>query len=212
MRFGYFLSVLVFGLLSMGGVTAYGGASMPASATPSGAQSSLMCADAPADFVKPVPAPFNFWAVVVCAPQSQALVPVEGMIWMAHGSSEPVSILALPPGVTPMPRTKDYDPSYGVRFKALYATEAKGKRLQRALSLLDAAQAGGSVAVPKAKVDHVFQLDAVSNIYDLRYNIYFYVSARLPRAGLVCIDGCRQAMFFDVLSAEEAAERGAGRK
>jgi hypothetical protein len=70
----------------------------------------LLCANAPAGTVEKVPPPFDRWLVVVCAPQSQALVPVEGTIWFAHGSTEPVSILALPPAATAVPGSGDYNP------------------------------------------------------------------------------------------------------
>jgi hypothetical protein len=174
----------------------------------------LMCAHAPAKTVAPVPAPFKFWLVVVCAPQAQALVPIEGMVWFAHGTKEPVSVLALPPGVASLPRTVDYNPSYNVRFKDIYASEAKGGKRARAMELLAAAQTGGSGANSKqmlnAKdVERVYQLDAVSSIYDMRYNIYFYVSDNLPRAGLICIDACRQMLLVDVLDNEEAQARRA---
>lgn len=163
----------------------------------------LICAHAPAGTVEAVPPPFNVWMVLVCAPQSQALVPVEGMLWFAHGTADPVSILALPPGTSPVPKTDDYNPSYGVRFKALYAAEAKEKKRARALKLLEAAM--GKDKPPK--IDRVFQLDAVSIIYDMRYNIYFYVADKRPVSAIACIDECKQALLFDVLTLAEAAKR-----
>lgn len=175
----------------------------------------ILCDRAPAGTVQPVPRPFDLWLVLICAPQSQALVPVEGMIWFAHGTVDPVSILALPPGATPVPKSDEYDPRYGVRFKALYAAEAKDKKRERALKLLETALA----AAPEAKktppkmpgVDRVFQLDAVSIIYDMRYNIYFYIADKRPRAALACIDACSQALLIDVLTADEARARMAAR-
>lgn len=185
------LSLLLFaGLLLLAGA-------------PSARADDLLCEHAPAGMVEKVPPPFNFWMVLVCAPQSQALVPVEGTIWFAHGTADPVSILALPPGTTPVPKTDDYNPSYGVRFKALYATEAKEKKRARALKLLEAAM--GKNKPPK--IDRVFQLDAVSIIYDMRYNIYFYVADKRPVSAIACIDECRQALLFDVLTMDEAAKR-----
>ena len=167
----------------------------------------LLCAHAPAGTVKPLPAPFKFWMVLVCAPQAQAFVPVEGMVWFAHGSTEPVSVLALPPGVAPLPRTADYNPSYNVRFKSVFASEARGAKRARAIELLDAAQAGGKQRLAAKEIERVYQLDAVSSIYDMRYNIYFYVRDNLPRAGLICIDACRQMLLVDILDDEEAQAR-----
>lgn len=167
----------------------------------------LMCAHAPADSVKPVPAPFKFWMVVVCAPQAQALVPVEGMVWFAHNTKEPVSVLALPPGAASMSRTADYNPSYNVRFKDIYASEAKGGKRDRAMNLLAAVQTPKDKVIDLKSVERVYQLDAVSSIYDMRYNIYFYVSDNLPRVGLICIDACRQMLLVDILNDEEAQAR-----
>lgn len=167
----------------------------------------LLCAHAPANTVPSVPAPFKFWMVLVCAPQAQALVPIEGMVWFAHGTKEPVSVLALPPGIAAMPRTVDYNPSYNVRFKHIYASEATGKKRERAVSMLDAAQSRPGAVLAGADVERVYQLDAVSSIYDMRYNIYFYVSDNLPRAALICIDACRQMLLVDVLNNDEAQAR-----
>jgi hypothetical protein len=164
----------------------------------------LLCANAPAGTVEKVPPPFDRWLVVVCAPQSQALVPVEGAIWFAHGTVEPVSILALPPAATAVPRSDDYNPGYGVRFKALYATEAKGAKRARAMKRLEAAMSKDEPPRAMPQIDRVFQLDAVSIIYDMRYNIYFYVANKRPRAAIACIDECRQALFFDILTLDEA--------
>lgn len=196
MRLRYVLTALVVCLVFAG--------SGPARAS---SPDDLLCANAPSGTVETVPAPFDRWLVLVCAPQSQALVPIEGTIWFAHGGQEPVSILALPPGATPMWKTDQYDPRYGVRFKALFGTEAKDAKRLRALKLLEAALAGGTAP----KVDRVFQLDAVSIIYDMRYNIYFYVADNRPRAALVCIDECKQALLIDILTVSEAAARMTGR-
>jgi hypothetical protein len=185
------------------------------SLNPSSSTDDLLCDRAPAGTVQPVPSPFDRWLVLICAPQSQALVPVEGTIWFAHGTVDPVSILALPPGATPVPKSDEYDPRYGVRFKALYAAEAKDKKRERALKLLETALAaapGAKETPPKMpKVDRVFQLDAVSIIYDMRYNIYFYVADKRPRAALACIDACSQALLIDILTVEEASARMAAR-
>jgi len=169
-------------------------------------QEDLLCDRAPPGTVPSVPAPFGLWAVIVCVASGQALVPVEGMVWLAHGTGEPVSILALPPAVAPLPKTPDYDPRYAVRFKTLYAAEATSEKRRRALAYLGAALRGDVLP----DIDRVFQLDAVSSIYDLRYNIYFYLQGRRPHAVLACIDQCRQALAIDILTADEAKTRMAG--
>lgn len=188
-------------------------ASHSASATP--AVDTLMCDDAPAGFVKPVPAPFRFWMVVVCGPQSQALVPIEGMMWMTPHSDEPISILALPPGSTSLPKTPDYDPSYAVRFKSFFAAESKGEKFERAMSLLTTMRSNNQISMSAEQAEsigRVFQLDAISNIYDVRYNIYFYIIGEVPKAAIVCLDACHQVLAFDILSIQEAAMRGAARR
>lgn len=167
----------------------------------------LLCAHAPSGTVETVPSPFDRWLVLVCAPQSQALVPLEGTIWFAHGGREPVSILALPPGATPMLKSDGFDPRYGVRFTAFFAAEARDEKRAHALKLLDTALAGEQAP----HVERIFQLDAVSSIYDMRYNIYFYIADNRPRMGLVCIDECRQALLIDILTVSEAAARITGR-
>lgn len=169
------------------------------------AQEDLLCDRAPAGSVPAVPKPFNLWAVIVCSASGHALVPIEGMVWLAHGTAEPVSVLALPPAATPMStKTKDFDPRYGVRFTALYAAEAKGAKRDRALSHLKAALG----TRPAPKLDRVFQLDALSSIYAMRYNIYFYLEGRRPRMALVCIDQCQEALPMDIMTAKEAKARG----
>lgn len=175
------------------------------SPAPAATQEDLLCDRAPAGSVPAVPKPFDLWAVIVCSASGQALVPIEGMVWLAHGTMEPVSILALPPAATPMAKTKDFDPRYGVRFTALYAAETKGAKRDRALSNLKAALG----TKPAPKLDRVFQLDAVSSIYAMRYNIYFYLEDRRPRMALVCIDQCQEALPMDIMTAEEAKARGA---
>lgn len=175
------------------------------SAAQAAPQEDLLCDHAPAGTVPAVPNPFSHWAVIVCSASGHALVPVEGMVWLAHGTAEPVAVLALPPAATPMPKTKDFDPRYGVRFTALYAAEAKEGKRARALAHLKAALG----AKPPQKLERVFQLDAVSSIYAMRYNIYFYLEGRRPRYALVCIDQCSEALAMDILTAEEAKARGA---
>ena len=166
----------------------------------------LLCDRAPPGTVPAVPAPFDRWAVLVCSAEGQALVPVRGMTWLGHGTSQQVSILALPPAAAPLRRSPDYDPRYGVRFKALYAAEATGSKRIRALAYLRAALRGDDLP----DVDRVYQLDAVSIIYDLRYNIFVYLQHGRPRAALACIDQCREALPIDVLTTEEAKARIAG--
>lgn len=184
-----------------------------ASAAPA-ADAVLLCGNAPSDFVKPVPPPFNLWMALVCAPQSQALVPVEGMVWFAHGTKEAISILALPPDAIPLPKTEDYDPSYGVRFKSLFSTEVKDQKFKRAVSILKTAQANSEYKtniLPAAEVEHVFQLDAVSNIYDMRYNIFFFIRNNVPQAAIACVDSCAKFLYFDILPDAEAKKRSARR-
>lgn len=174
----------------------------------------LLCTHAPAGTVHPVPSPFNLWLVLVCGPQSQALVPIEGMAWLAHGTVTPVSILALPPDATPVPRSAEYNPSYGVRFKSFFAAEVKDAKRARIMAMLDERirlnaselSTNGRRPAPLPKIDHVFQLDAVSIIYDMRYNIYFFISNKLPVAGIACVDGCKRSLFFDIVSTHDAAD------
>ncbi len=171
----------------------------------SAAQEDLLCDHAPAGTVPAVPKPFSLWTVIVCSASGHALVPIEGVVWLAHGTTEPVSILALPPSATPLTKTKDFDPRYGVRFTALYAAEARDGKRTRALTYLKAALG----AEPSQKLDRVFQLDAVSSIYAMRYNIYFYLAEGRPRLALVCIDQCSEALAMDILTVGEAKTRGA---
>ncbi|HEX7776023.1 MAG TPA: hypothetical protein VF449_05805 [Parvibaculum sp.] len=166
----------------------------------------LACAHARAGTVPAMPAPFDLWVVLVCASDGQALVPVEGMVWLSHGTNDAVSILALPPGATPVPRSEDFDPRYGVRFKELLGAEVKGKKFERIKGLLKAALGDE----PPPHFDRIFQLDAISIIYDMRYNIYFYIDGRRPRAAIACIDECKQALLMDVLTTDEMKARVAG--
>ncbi|KAB7741232.1 hypothetical protein F2P47_05660 [Parvibaculum sedimenti] len=186
-------------------MSALSGAGEDASAAQVAPREDLLCEHAPAGTVPAVPNPFSLWAVIVCSASGHALVPIEGMVWLAHGTVEPVSVLALPPAATPLPKTRDFDPRYGVRFTALYAAEAKGAKRIRALANLKAALG----AEPPQKLDRIFQLDAVSSIYAMRYNIYFYLEAGHPRLALVCVDQCREALAMDILTVEEAKARGA---
>jgi len=159
----------------------------------------LLCAHAPQGTVQPVPPPFNYWIVLVCGPQSQALVPIEGMKWLAHGTDEPVSILALPPGASSVPSADNYVPGYRVRFKSLFAAEVTGDKYKRIMTMLHEHLARDASPPSLPRIDHIFQLDAVSIIYDVRYNIYFYIHGLQPIVGIACVDECKQTMFFDIL-------------
>lgn len=207
MRFRLSLLFVAVCALLGGGAEINAAAAAGASQGADADEAALLCGNAPSDFVKPMPAPFNFWMVIVCGPQSQALVPIEGMVWFAHGTEEAISILALPPEATPLPKTDDYDPSYGVRFKSLFATEVKGEKLKRAVSILSTAQENSMNVLPAAEVERVYQLDAVSNIYDMRYNIYFYIRGTLPQAAIACIDACNKFLYFDILTDSAAKKR-----
>src|SRR5690606_14971751 len=143
----------------------------------------FLCRNAPVGMTAPVPAPFDEWLVLVCPSDGQALVPVEGSTWLAHGSADRVSILALPPGVTAMPKNGDFDPRYGVRFKELLAAEAKGAKRERALRFLAAALG----KEPMPRIGRVLQLDAVTVIYETRYNICFFLpDGGRPRQAAAC--------------------------
>tara|TARA_R110000868_G_scaffold13397_7_gene62574 strand:+ start:462 stop:1118 length:657 start_codon:yes stop_codon:yes gene_type:complete len=212
MRFGFAVRVVAFCALIWGGAMVGTATAADAPLADPAAEAALLCGKAPTDFVKPVPSPFNLWVVLVCGPQSQALVPVEGMVWLSHGTNEAVSILALPPDAMPLPKTDEYDPSYGVRFKSLFSTEVKDEKLKRAISILETAQANSKHkkdVLPASQVEHVFQLDAVSNIYDMRYNIFFFIRSNVPQAAIVCIDGCSKFLYFDILTSAEAKKRNA---
>lgn len=166
----------------------------------------LLCAHAPKGTVQPVPPPFNYWVVLVCGPQSQALVPIEGMKWVTHGTDETVSILALPPGASPVPPAEDYVPGYRVRFKSLFAAEVTGDKRKRIMAMLKDHLARDVSPEPLPAIDRVFQLDAVSVIYDMRYNIYFYIHGLQPVEGIACIDACKQTLFFDIRMDQSASK------
>jgi hypothetical protein len=153
----------------------------------------FLCVRAPQGTVVPVPPPFDRWLVVVCTAEGQALVPVEGSAWYAYGSRDLVSILALPPDTT-APERQGPGPRYDIRFAAFYAIEATEERRGIALRRLKLALAGATVPT----VDHVYQIDAVSSVPDLRYNIFFYVQGKKPRMALVCLDRCTRALLLDV--------------
>jgi hypothetical protein len=163
------------------------------------ADAGFLCLDAPKGMTVPVPAPFDRWMVRVCSAQGQALVPVMGVAWVAHGSSEAVSILALPPGQTPKPASAGFDPRYAYRFTGLVGQKAEGERRKMAAALL--AQASGETKAPPA--DEIWQLDAVSNIDATRYNIFFYLEGGEPTHMIACLDQCRKALFLDVLRGRE---------
>lgn len=161
----------------------------------------FLCGRAPEGTTVPVPAPFNRWLVRVCAPQGQALVPVLGEAWVAHGSADVVSILAMPPGAVPPPSVGAFDARYGIRFEALEGGQATGERLERALALLKTAS-NGEATTP----GEVWQLDAVSNVAAMRYNLFFYMAGERPGHIIACLDQCRQALYLDVLRGAEAEE------
>lgn len=177
------------------------GSKPPAAARADDAED-FLCERAPQGKAKPVPAPFNRWLVRVCAPQGQALVPVLGEAWVAHGSADPVSILAMPPGAVPPPSIGAFDARYDIRFDALEGGELEGERRARAAALIETAS-GQSKAPP---YDTVWQLDAVSNVGGMRYNLFFYVKGERPGQIIACLDQCRQALYLDVLKGEEAKE------
>ncbi|MBC7102731.1 MAG: hypothetical protein H5U13_05825 [Parvibaculum sp.] len=162
----------------------------------------FLCERAPQGKAKPVPTPFDRWLVRVCAPQGQALVPVLGEAWVAHGSADPVSILAMPPGAVPPPSIGAFDARYDIRFDALEGGKLEGDGRARAVALIEAA-AGGGKAPP---YDAVWQLDAVSNVGGIRYNLFFYVKGERPGQIIACLDQCRQALYLDVLTGAEAKE------
>lgn len=162
----------------------------------------FLCERAPQGKAKPVPAPFDRWLVRVCAPQGQALVPVLGEAWVAHGSADAVSILAMPPGAVPPPSIGAFDARYDIRFDALEGGKLEGEPLARAAALIETA-AGQSKA---PSYDTVWQLDAVSNVGGMRYNLFFYVNGERPGQIIACLDQCRQALYLDVLKGAEAKE------
>ncbi|MBI1261933.1 MAG: hypothetical protein GC184_09425 [Rhizobiales bacterium] len=162
------------------------------------ADDDLMCLNAPEGTIAPVPSPFNQWLVLVCSPIGQALVPIKGSRWVVDGSQDPVSILAQPPGTNTPPASDDFDPRYGLRFNRLMGTEAQDERLTRALAMLKLAS--GNQPLPR--IDDVWQLDAISNIVDTRYNIFFYLQDKTPRRIIACLDQCKQALLLKVVPSE----------
>jgi hypothetical protein len=53
--------------------------------------------------------------------------------------------------------------------------------------------------------DAVYRLEAVSNIYDTRSSIYFYVKDKSPRSIIVCVENCHRMMVLNVLKVGGAA-------
>ncbi|MGB5093703.1 MAG: hypothetical protein WBN97_10395 [Parvibaculum sp.] len=166
----------------------------------------LMCEHAPAGTVVEVPAPFNQWLVLVCSPIGQALVPVKGASWVAHGTLDPISILAQPPTASVIPPSDEFDPRYGLRFKTLIGIKAQDERHKRALAMLKLA----SGADPVPTVEEIWQLDAVSNIVDTRYNIFFYTRKEKPQRIIACLDQCQQALLLDVVPSVKVSEATPG--
>lgn len=157
----------------------------------------LLCTHAPKGSLAPVPSPFDRWLVVVCAASGQALVPVEGSVWYAHGSREPISILAFPPSASTEGETGPSagpGPRYDIRFKAFYAVEATEERRLVAMRRLKLALGGA----PMPLADHIYQIDAVSSVAGLRYNIFFYLRGAQPRMALACLDQCTRALLIDI--------------
>ncbi|MCF8469307.1 MAG: hypothetical protein K9G30_00830 [Parvibaculum sp.] len=167
----------------------------------------FLCARAPAGKATPVPAPFGKWLVRVCSPQGQALIPVEGEAWVAHGSADPLSILAMPPDTVPLPQTGNFDPRYDIRFVDFEGGKTEGGRRRQAVNFLEIAS--GQDEVPAH--DEVWQLDATTNTAGARYNIFFYIEGSevdggRPHHVIACLDQCRRALYLDVLSGEEARD------
>lgn len=163
----------------------------------------FLCTRAPDGKVMQVPAPFDRWLVLVCTQDGQALVPVEGEAWVARGSADIVSLFALPPGVQAPARRKDFDPRYDIRFVEIGGGEAAGERRERAISLLELATSQNETL---PGIRDVWQLDAVSNIDEARYNIFFYREGERPTRIIACLDRCMRALHLDVLSGAEAKE------
>lgn len=166
----------------------------------------LLCENAPVGTVAEVPAPFNQWLVLVCSPIGQALVPIKGTSWVAHGTLDPISILAQPPTASAIPPSEAFDPRYGIRFKMLVGLEASDERRQRAMAMLKLASGDDSMPA----IDDIWQLDAVSNIVDTRYNIFFYTQNDKPQRIIACLDQCQQALLLDVVPSANALETTSG--
>lgn len=163
------------------------------------ADAAFLCLDAPEGMTVPVPSPFDRWMVRVCSAQGQALVPVMGEAWVAHGSSEAVSILALPPGREPEPASADFDPRYAYRFKRLAGGRLDGERRKQAAVLL--AAASGEKTLP---TEEIWRLDAASNIGKTTYNLFFYLRDGAPIHIIACLDRCGRALFVDVVGGAKA--------
>ncbi|MBX3446130.1 MAG: hypothetical protein KF765_05200 [Parvibaculaceae bacterium] len=163
----------------------------------------FLCSRAPVGKAVRVPPPFDRWLVLVCTQEGQALVPVMGEAWVAHGSADPVSIFALPPGGTPPSHGPGFDPRYDIRFLALTGGETQDERRERALDLLRLAT-NGSETLPDYR--EIWQLDALSNAGGARYNLFFYRDGERPTRIIACLDQCAQALHLDVLSGDEARD------
>lgn len=174
----------------------------PARKTEADDPGDFLCTRAPAGKAVPVPPPFNQWLVRVCSPRGQALVPVLGEAWVAHNSADPVSILAMPPGAVPPPSTGAFDARYDIRFESLEGGMTTGERKERAAALLKTAM--GQETPPA--YDEIWQIDAVSNVAETRYNLFFYLEGKRPGHIIACLDQCRQALYLDVLKGQEAKE------
>jgi hypothetical protein len=134
-------------------------------------EADFLCETAVKGTVPDLPAPFASWAIVVCPPQGQALVPVQGYVWTTQGTLSPASIMAQPPGTIMPPKSIGFDPRATIRFKRFSGTPLAGAPLERALKRL-----GIALKDMRARaIDKVYRLEATSNIYDARTNIYFYI-------------------------------------
>jgi len=174
----------------------------PAPRTAEADPEDFLCTRAPAGKAVAVPPPFDRWVVRVCSPRGQALVPVLGNAWVAHNSADPVSILAMPPGTVLPPSTGAFDPRYDIRFESLAGGMTTGERRDRAAALLRRAAGAGKLPA----YDEIWQLDAVSNVAETRYNLFLYIAGKQPVRIIACLDRCRQALYLDVLKGEEAKE------
>lgn len=158
-------------------------------------QADFLCETAEAGTVPDVPQPFYQWTVVVCSPQGQALVPVEGFVWTNQGTLVPASIMAQPPGTIMPPKGAGFNPRSTIRFKAFHGSEISGEAQANALKRL-----GVVLKDMRARpVDKVYRLEAVSNIYDARMSIYFYVKDGVPRNIIACADNCHRMMTLNVM-------------
>jgi len=158
-------------------------------------EADFLCETAAKGTVPDIPAPFWRWAVVVCSPQGQALVPVEGYVWTTQGTLSPASIMAQPPGTLMPPKGPAFDPRSTIRFKQFRGEQIFGTARDRALKRL-----GIALKDMRARpIDMVFRLEAISNIYEARTSIYFYVKDGTPRSIIACVDSCRRMMVLNVL-------------